>query len=859
MGIRTRMIVLISVVVALSAVLPAAVSLIRVRGILRTKTFEICRNLGNHISNLAREELLVDETYDGTHDAVRRLALGQSSDDRIPGLLDSYVVNFDGFVVSAARREQLGERVSEADLVYFRSLESLSLTEGQHLESQVQTLRFAYPVFVRAFNGQNMRVGTTIFIFDTDEVYRPVQDLTVFIVLVTVVLLFVGLLVAILTALYFARPIQVLTEGANRIGAGDLGHRIEIRRTDELGTLALNFNRMTAEIQDFTRNLEEKVQDRTMKLNRSLEETKALKEQQDGDYFLTSLLLNPFRRNENVRSDTGTEFVIDQKKKFTFRDWSAEIGGDYCITDTITLGPREYTVFLNADAMGKSIQGAGGALVLATVFQAFLARPGEGRHSIKRPELWLRDCYLALQNIFATFQGAMFVTMVMGLADRSGLVYYVNAEHPPCVLYRAGRASYVEQGLWLRKLGTPHEHENFRIRMLQLAPGDSLFVGSDGKDDILPNQKGLAATADGDWFLRHIELAAGDLNALLGSLKANGEVKDDISVLRLSFLPHVGPVSLPEADRARPAALVSRARDEGLKSVMEELYARAVDSEIPEELADLSRLSAEAFALSGKHEKARTLYSAYLLARPAADDVLLKLAELSLRLKQVSDAEDYAECLRLRSPENEAALILLAEASLRGGDLKRALISVQRAIDLAPDHPDVRRLYREVTKRQAPSVPESLQETVDPAELERLRANVERQFREENYLPAAAVCRQILALLPDDLNALQRLADAFLGARKYASALPLYNRVLFRVPKNGSARNNQAVVCAALGKHAEALAHLVRAVAADPNLAAARENLSQMEALVKKKPRGQDGEGPHTVFLRSAAEERPAQ
>ena len=45
-------------------------------------------------------------------------------------------------------------------------------------------------------------------------------------------------------------PIRTLQEGAARIGAGDLGHRIEVRTGDELETLGEEFNHMTTRLQE---------------------------------------------------------------------------------------------------------------------------------------------------------------------------------------------------------------------------------------------------------------------------------------------------------------------------------------------------------------------------------------------------------------------------------------------------------------------------------------------------------------------------------------------------------------------------------------------------------------------------------
>jgi signal transduction histidine kinase len=46
-----------------------------------------------------------------------------------------------------------------------------------------------------------------------------------------------------------ARPIRALIRGASAVGRGDLGQRIELRRRDEIGQLAEEFNRMAANLQ----------------------------------------------------------------------------------------------------------------------------------------------------------------------------------------------------------------------------------------------------------------------------------------------------------------------------------------------------------------------------------------------------------------------------------------------------------------------------------------------------------------------------------------------------------------------------------------------------------------------------------
>jgi class 3 adenylate cyclase/HAMP domain-containing protein len=91
-----------------------------------------------------------------------------------------------------------------------------------------------------------------------------------------------GLLVAILAGTILARrmliPITALSTGARRLGAGDFGHRIEVKTGDELEELAAQFNGMAAQLQETYAGLESKVEERTRDLARSINELKVLEE-----------------------------------------------------------------------------------------------------------------------------------------------------------------------------------------------------------------------------------------------------------------------------------------------------------------------------------------------------------------------------------------------------------------------------------------------------------------------------------------------------------------------------------------------------------------------------------------------------
>jgi signal transduction histidine kinase/HAMP domain-containing protein len=92
-------------------------------------------------------------------------------------------------------------------------------------------------------------------------------------------LLVLGLLIAGAAGALLARrmvvPIRALQAGAQRIGSGELGHRLSIKTGDELEALANQFNRSAEALEESYAGLEQKVEDRTVELRESLDQQTA--------------------------------------------------------------------------------------------------------------------------------------------------------------------------------------------------------------------------------------------------------------------------------------------------------------------------------------------------------------------------------------------------------------------------------------------------------------------------------------------------------------------------------------------------------------------------------------------------------
>lgn len=120
-----------------------------------------------------------------------------------------------------------------------------------------------------------------------EETFAPVNRLML------KVLFFESIIVLSICALgvYIVRrlllkPVNILHDGVERIGKGDLDHKIEIQTGDELEALANGFNRMSSSLKGFYYNLEEKIKERTTALRASETKYRALMEQAYDAIFL---------------------------------------------------------------------------------------------------------------------------------------------------------------------------------------------------------------------------------------------------------------------------------------------------------------------------------------------------------------------------------------------------------------------------------------------------------------------------------------------------------------------------------------------------------------------------------------------
>lgn len=344
--------------------------------------------------------------------------------------------------------------------------------------------------------------------------------------------------------------LRQISEATYSVAMGGRGHLPMLSNDRELVELAVNFDAATYEINTIRNYLTELVDEKTKTLSDAYEELKQLKSRQDGDYYLTSNLIESLTEMRPESDTVVIDSLIKQYKTFEFMGHTKEIGGDMNAGYSIRLQGEKYTLVMNADAMGKSLQGAGGVLVLGSALRSLIERTqiNEGIRN-QSPERWLKNAFLELHRLFSSFNGGMMASMICLLIhDASGYTVMINAEHPKGILLRRAQSSFISHHEGLRKLGNTAVKGRLWVDTFLLQNKDIIVLGSDGRDDIVVghDDDGQPVMNEDDRrILRVVRAADGDLPRIFLGLRASGEIVDDVSLLRVEYRRHESTESAP--------------------------------------------------------------------------------------------------------------------------------------------------------------------------------------------------------------------------------------------------------------------------------------------------------------------------
>jgi len=105
------------------------------------------------------------------------------------------------------------------------------------------------PVFIAGIKRAVARVGFSKAVMEK-EIKKNVKETRDRIMYIALICLLVGLLIAVVLARMMVIPIRKLTYGATQLGLGKLDYQIKMKKKDELGQLAQEFNNMAVKLKE---------------------------------------------------------------------------------------------------------------------------------------------------------------------------------------------------------------------------------------------------------------------------------------------------------------------------------------------------------------------------------------------------------------------------------------------------------------------------------------------------------------------------------------------------------------------------------------------------------------------------------
>jgi serine phosphatase RsbU (regulator of sigma subunit) len=294
------------------------------------------------------------------------------------------------------------------------------------------------------------------------------------------------------------RNLSVLSDGVNRIAAGDYRARVDVKSTDEVGKLAAAFNRMAADVERHERAaIEQERLTRELELGRQIQ-------------------------HEMLPQTPLQVGCIDVRGESVP---AKEVGGDFYNYFTTSSGQ---VALLVGDVSGK---GVGAALLMANLQASLRTRLTLDQDLVSLARQL--DC-----DVGASTPGAVYSTLFVGLLDpATRTMTYVNAGHNPQLVVRRGGALEHMSSTGM-PIGLLAGH-GYADRSVRLEAGDVVFFYTDGCVEAENPAGDLFSLERLEAFLTGLQTGSGNdilsgVGQALTEFRAGREPLDDATMMVVS-------------------------------------------------------------------------------------------------------------------------------------------------------------------------------------------------------------------------------------------------------------------------------------------------------------------------------------
>ena len=342
--------------------------------------------------------------------------------------------------------------------------------------------------------------------------------------MVLILLLLLGALFFISSkvARRFVEPILEVVSGVREIAQGNLDKKIVMHRDDEIAILADSVNNMTDDMKEYINNLSMVAAEKE-RISTELDLAKNIQE---------GMLPSIFPAFSEWK-----EFEL-----YASMDTAKEVGGDFY--DFYMLDENHIAVVI-ADVSGKGIPAALFMVIAKTVLKNIAIGTAAAYANGSEPDF---AAIVTQENkqLCENNKEKMFVTQFFGVLDvRTGVFCYVNAGHNPPLVGRKTADKITWDYIQMKHPGFVvgvRKKAAFNMEYLTLAPGDTLYLYTDGVTEAMDEEGNLYGEERLKDTLDRIRSVA-TVQEVLFAVKEDltrhvgtAEQSDDITMLGLRYI-----------------------------------------------------------------------------------------------------------------------------------------------------------------------------------------------------------------------------------------------------------------------------------------------------------------------------------
>jgi len=193
--------------------------------------------------------------------------------------VNTFILNKQGYYISRAGKYSLSNNpyfIGESFIDQYKAegfLKILSGTSGTISEGTDEIIAYS-PVFPSSGDRSNFWI--VVVTYSTRTLFQPTSEFENSFIIIVMSTIIIAVFFGVIMADRITRPLRQLVYASRSLAEGDLSPKINIKSEDEVGELANAFQEMSKELKKSYEDLERKVKERTLELqkaNKKLSET----------------------------------------------------------------------------------------------------------------------------------------------------------------------------------------------------------------------------------------------------------------------------------------------------------------------------------------------------------------------------------------------------------------------------------------------------------------------------------------------------------------------------------------------------------------------------------------------------------